>query len=178
MPHISRGTQGAVPYQLLIGTGTIRPNNSRKRFYLRSIVLDAGGKPENPEKNLQKQIWTGNQMHVQRQDRKSNLDSMVHSARTANRTWTQWCTAGGGGGKNRYATRFPRNQNNSILGSQNGYLNKYSKNLNVLPIFVLFAERSSKANVSNEPRTTRALSVRKNESLGYVHRGDEEQVYV
>ncbi len=97
MPHISRGTQGAVPYQLLIGTGTIRPNNSRKRFYLRSIVLDAGGKPENPEKNLQKQIWTGNQMHVQRQDRKSNLDSMVHSARTANRTWTQWCTAGGGG---------------------------------------------------------------------------------
>ena len=27
-------------------------------------VLDAGRKPECPEKNLWKQLWTGNQLHI------------------------------------------------------------------------------------------------------------------
>ena len=30
----------------------------------RSPVLDAGGKPEYPEINLRKQVWTGNQMDI------------------------------------------------------------------------------------------------------------------
>ena len=38
----------------------------------RSPVLDAGGKPECQEKNLRKQVWTGNQMDIQRWDRESN----------------------------------------------------------------------------------------------------------
>ena len=29
-----------------------------------SPVLDAGGKPECPEKNLLKQVWAGNQVHI------------------------------------------------------------------------------------------------------------------
>ncbi len=47
-------------------------------------VLDAGGKQENPEKTLQKQVWTGNQMHVQ-------------SDGTGDQTRAQWCTAPGVG---------------------------------------------------------------------------------
>ncbi len=41
----------------------------------RSPVLDAGGKPECPEKNLWKQVWTGNQMDIQHRDRESNPGS-------------------------------------------------------------------------------------------------------
>ncbi len=32
----------------------------------RSPVLDAGGKQECPEENLRKQVWTENQMYIQR----------------------------------------------------------------------------------------------------------------
>ena len=46
----------------------------------RSPVLDAGGKPECPKKNMRKQVWTGNQMDIQRRDRESNPGSVVHNA--------------------------------------------------------------------------------------------------
>ncbi len=47
----------------------------------RSQVLDAGGKPECPEKNLRKQVWTRNQMDIQRRDRESNPGLVVHIAK-------------------------------------------------------------------------------------------------
>ncbi len=37
-------------------------------------------KLEYPEKNLRKQVWTGNQMDIQRRDRESNPGPVVHSA--------------------------------------------------------------------------------------------------
>ncbi len=78
-----QGYQGAVSYQQPIGDGTIRPNNiSRNWIYLSSPVLDmlhAEGKPDYPKKNLWKQVWTGNQMDIQRRDRESNPGSVVHS---------------------------------------------------------------------------------------------------
>ena len=43
-------------------------------------VLNAGGKPNYPKKNLWKQVWTGNQMDIQRRDWELNPGSVVHSA--------------------------------------------------------------------------------------------------
>ncbi len=43
---------------------------------------------ENLEKNLWKQVWTGNQMHVQRQDQGSNPGSVVHTAQGMNHCTT------------------------------------------------------------------------------------------
>ncbi len=53
---------------LPIATSTTRPVIFPE-IDLRSPVLDAGGKSENLQKNLRKQVWTGNQMHVQHWDR-------------------------------------------------------------------------------------------------------------
>ena len=41
-------------------------------------ILDAGGKTGVPGENLQ--VWTGNQMHIQRGDWESNPGPLVHSA--------------------------------------------------------------------------------------------------
>ena len=46
--------------------------NAWRQIYLRSPVLDAGGKTGVPGENLWKQVWTGNQMHIRRQDWESN----------------------------------------------------------------------------------------------------------
>ena len=40
-------------------------------------VLDAGGNPECSEKNLRKQVWTGNQVHVSAGTGDRTRDSLV-----------------------------------------------------------------------------------------------------
>ena len=49
----------------------------------RSPVLDAGGKLEYLENNLQEQVLTGNQMDIQRCDQESNAGLLVHSVEEA-----------------------------------------------------------------------------------------------
>ena len=49
--------------ELKISTGVLRS------FF---PVLNAGGKPERQWKNLRKQVWTGNPLHIQGRDRVSN----------------------------------------------------------------------------------------------------------
>ncbi len=56
-------------------------SSERTEIYKRSPVIDAGGKPENPGKNIRKQVRTGNQIRY------------TYSAGTGNRTRAQWSTA-------------------------------------------------------------------------------------
>ena len=42
-------------------------------------VLDAGGNLERTEKNLQKQVWTGNQVHISAGTRDRTQDPLVQS---------------------------------------------------------------------------------------------------
>ena len=50
-----------------------------RQIYLRSPVLDAEGKTGVSGENMRKQVWTGNQMHIQRRDWVSNPGPLVHS---------------------------------------------------------------------------------------------------
>ena len=54
--------------------------NVWRQIYLRSQVLDAGGKTGVPRENLWKQVWTGNQMHIWHRDWESNPGPLVDSA--------------------------------------------------------------------------------------------------
>ena len=68
----------------------------QKHIY-RNLVLDAGGKTGGPGKNLQKQVWTGNQMHTWLLDWESNSGPVVHRA-----------------GKNHNNTCFPNKEHHNI----------------------------------------------------------------